>query len=61
VAPDIQDRIGDQRGGAGMTQTYNMKGILRGFKIVAPSKYLIPLITNEIGSINAQIMPDGVN
>ena len=32
-----------------------------GFKIVAPSKYLIPLITNEIGSINAQIMPDGVN
>jgi len=32
-----------------------------GFKVVAPSKYLIPLITNEIGSINAQIMPDGVN
>lgn len=32
-----------------------------GFKIVAPSKYLIPLITNEIGSINAQIMPDGGN
>ena len=32
-----------------------------GFKIVAPSKYLIPLLTNEIGSINCQVMPDGVN
>jgi len=32
-----------------------------GFKIVAPSKYLIPLLTNEIGSINCQVMPDEVN
>ena len=32
-----------------------------GFKVVAPSKYLIPLITNEIGSINCQVMPAGGN
>lgn len=32
-----------------------------GFKVVAPSKYLIPLLTNEIGSINCQVLPAGVN
>ncbi len=32
-----------------------------GMKVIAPAKYLIPLLTNEIGSINCQVMPDGVN
>lgn len=32
-----------------------------GFKVVVPSKYLIPLLTQEIGSINCQVLPAGVN